>query len=181
MRCKKVRERLDDHVDGILAAREAEAVRDHLDACADCRDTSLALRAASSSLSSWQDIEPPADCFGRILFAIDALPAETLARPARRGAFSFLRRAESSGVARTRWMMTSGLAAAAAVMAAVLLTRPEPQRFRSMRARPFMTPAATAGPSWFQGGYHFDDSLLYDGASSAPRFAPVRLEFDGPR
>jgi hypothetical protein len=180
MRCKKVREHLDDHVDGLLAAREAEAVRDHLDACAECRDTSLALREASASLSSWQDVDPPAECFGRIMCAIDALPPETLARPARRGAFSFLRRRESAGSARTRWFMTSGLAAAAAVMAAVLLTRAEPLRVRRYRPQPAAAPTVAAA-SWLQ-GYDFDDSLLYhDGARSAPRLVPAGFGFDGPR
>jgi anti-sigma factor RsiW len=176
MRCKKVKERLEDHVDGLLAAREAEAVRDHLDACADCRDTSLALRAASASLSSWQDVEPPAECFGRIMSAIDALPVETLARPARRGVFSFLRRRETLDAARARWMVTSGLAAAAAVMAAVLLTRTEPQHYRRYRLQPAAT-VATAGPStWFQ-GYDFEDSLLYPGGRhAAPRLVPARFE-----
>ena len=50
MRCKKVKERLDDHVDGLLAAREAEAVREHLDACAECRETSLALRTYAEDI-----------------------------------------------------------------------------------------------------------------------------------
>jgi anti-sigma factor RsiW len=175
MRCKNVKERLDDHVDGLLAAREAEAVRDHLDACADCRETSLALRASTASLSSWQDVDPPAECFGRIMCAIDALPPETLARPARRGAFSFLQRAEPIGVARTRWMMTSGLAAAAAMMAAVLVTRTEPQRVRRLlRLQPAAATTVAGGP-W---GYDFDNSLLYHGDSPvAPRLTPARYEF----
>lgn len=176
MRCKKVKERLDDHVDGVLAAREAEAVRDHLDACAECRETSLALRAASSSLSSWRDVEPPAECFDRILGAIDALPPETLARPARSGAFSFRRRIESIGVARARWMVTSGLAAAAAVMAAVLLTRAEPLRLRRLRMQPAGS-AAMSVASWSP-FYDFDNSLLYHGDSRvAPRLTPARFEF----
>lgn len=184
MRCKKVLERLDDHVDGLLAAREAEAIRDHLDACADCRETSLALRAAAATLSSWQDIEPPAECFNRIMSAIDALPPESLARPARRGAFWFLPRIDPRSTARARWMVTSGLAAAAAVMAAVLITRTEPQRLRRFRLQPAMPTAAVVPASWFQ-GYDFDDSLLYHGGQrTESRFAPVRgdlLEFDGPR
>jgi len=177
MRCKKVKERLDDHVDGLLAAREAEAVRDHLDACVDCRETSLALRAATASLSSWQDVEPPAECFDRIMCAIDALPEETLTRPARRGALSFLPRVEPIGVARARWMVTSGLATAAAVMAAVLMTRTEPQRVRRLRMQPVATAAVAAG-SFFQGGYDIDNSLLYHGDSRvAPRMTPARYEF----
>lgn len=177
MRCKKVKERLDDHVDGLLAAREAEAVREHLDACAECRETSLALRAASSSLSSWQDAEPPAECFNRILLAIDAMPPETLVRPARRGARSFLPRTEAFGVARARWMATSGLAAAAAMMAAVLLTRSEPQTLRRLRLQP-PTTAVVAGPSWFRDDYKFDNGLLYHGGNFG---TPERPVFDGPR
>jgi anti-sigma factor RsiW len=177
MRCKKVRERLDDHVDGILAAREAEAVRDHLDACADCREMSLALRAASSSLSSWQDAEPPAECFNRILLAIDAMPPETLVRPARRGARLFSPHAEVFGVMRARWMATSGLAAAAAMMAAVMLTRTEPQTLRRLRLQPATT-AVVAGPSWLQDDYKFDNGLLYHGGNVG---APERPVFDGPR
>ena len=60
MRCKKVVLLLDDHVDGLLAAPEAEAIRDHLDGCRDCRETALALKAASASLSTWNDVEAPA-------------------------------------------------------------------------------------------------------------------------
>src|SRR5262245_10926247 len=176
MRCKKVKERLDDHVDGLLAAREAEAVRDHLDACAECRDTSLALRASSASLSSWQDVEPPAECFGRIMCAIDALPPETLARPARRGAFSFLRRSESIDVARARWFVTSGLAAAAAVMAAVLLTRAEPQRLRRFRMPAAATTVASNPSTWLQ-HEDFDDGLLYPGGRrQSPQLVPAWFE-----
>ena len=176
MRCKKVKERLDDHVDGLLAAREAEAVREHLDACAECRETSLALRAASSSLSSWRDVEPPAACFDRIMSAIDALPPETLARPARRGAFSFLPRVEAINISRLRWTVTSGLAAAAAVMAAVLVTRAEPQRIRRLKMQPAGS-AAMSVASWSP-FYDFDSSLLYHGDPRVgPRLTPARFEF----
>lgn len=37
MNCRKVREQLDEYVDGVLSADETAALRSHLAACADCR------------------------------------------------------------------------------------------------------------------------------------------------
>lgn len=170
MRCKKVLDRLDDHVDGLLAAPEAEAVRDHLDACVECRETSSALTAATSSLSKWHDAEPPADCFDKILSRIDNLPAEALDHPAPR---SFLRlpRFESVRAARVRWFATSGLAAAA-VLAAVQIPRAETRSMRRapQRASQMVTPVSAA--SWYQ-GYDFDNGLFYRG-QGRPAMQPVR-------
>jgi anti-sigma factor RsiW len=173
MRCKKVLERLDDHVDGLLAAPEAEAVRDHLDACVDCRETSAALTAATSSLSKWHDAEPPADCFDKILSRIDNLPAEALAHSAPRGFFSRLPRFESVRTARIRWFATSGLAAAAAVLAAVQLPRVETRGLH--RAAPRASQPVSGGisaASWYQ-GYDFDNGLFYRG-QGRPAMQPVR-------
>jgi len=172
MRCKKVLEHLDDHVDGLLAAPAAEAVRDHLDACFDCRETSAALTAATSSLSKWHDAEPPADCFDKILARIDNLPAEALEHSAPRGFFSRLPRFESVRTARVRWFATSGLAAAAAVLAAVQIPRVETRGLRraAPRAPQMVTPVSAA--SWYQ-GYDFDNGLFYRG-QGRPAMQPVR-------
>jgi anti-sigma factor RsiW len=172
MRCKKVMERLDDHVDGLLAAPEAEAIRDHLDACTDCRETSLALTAATSSLSKWNDAEPPADCFDKILSRIDSLPAEALEHSAPRGLLSRLPRFESVRTARIRWFATSGLAAAAAVLAAVQLSRVETHTVRRAPQRSGPTLQSVQAASWYQ-GYDFDNGLFYRG-QGRPATQPVR-------
>ena len=83
MRCPSVRRLIDDHVDGLLPAQEAEQVRDHLDDCRDCRETALAAKAASTSLAAWGDLEPPVHCLDAIWTKIDALPPDALDRPAR--------------------------------------------------------------------------------------------------
>ena len=110
MRCPRVLQLIDDHVDGLLPAREAEDVRDHLDQCRDCRDTAVAAKAASTSLAVWGDLDPPAACFDQILSKIDALPADALRRPAHRPV-------RAAPVRLLRWAGPS-LAAAAAVVAA---------------------------------------------------------------
>lgn len=160
MRCKKVLERLDDHVDGLLAAPDAEAIRAHLDLCTECRETSLALSAATASLASWGDAEPPADCFDKILARIDALPPEALAHTPPRGLLSRLPSFESVRAARIRWMATSGMAAAAAVLSAVLLSQAEQRPVRRGRLAPAATSVATTSASWLQ-GYDWDDGLYY--------------------
>jgi anti-sigma factor RsiW len=162
MRCKKVMERLDDHVDGILPPTESSEIRDHLDRCDECRETSLALKAASTSLATWNDVELPSDCFDKILARIDALPPDALQRTAPRGLFSRLLRIESVRAARVRWMATSGLAAAAAVLASVLISRVETHPVRRLRQAPEAQYVGTPA-SWFK-GYDFDNGLLYRGA-----------------
>jgi anti-sigma factor RsiW len=171
MRCKKVLERLDDHVDGLLAAPEAEAVRDHLDRCVDCRETSLALTAASTSLAKWGDAEPPADCFEKILGRIHALPPDAVSRPAARAPFLRLRHLEPVRAARLRWFATSGMAAAAAVLAAVLLSRTEARTVHRFQPRVPTSVASAAAGSWYQ-GYYFDNDLYYRG-QGRPALQPV--------
>ena len=83
MRCSAVLRLIDDHVDGLLPAQEAEQVRDHLDDCRDCRETAAAAKAASTSLAAWGDLDPPVQCLDAIWAKIDALPPDALARPAR--------------------------------------------------------------------------------------------------
>lgn len=113
MRCSKTRTLIDDHADGLLPAREAELVRDHLEACAECRDLAFAAKAASVSLARWGDLEPPKDAFAGILARIDGLPPESLARPAFRPARPTLLR---------RFAMPAGVAAAAALLAVVSMS-----------------------------------------------------------
>ena len=174
MRCKKVMERLDDHVDGLLAAPEAEAIRDHLDLCTECRETSLAMKAASASLATWNDAEPPAACFDKILARIDAIPAEALLPPAPRAFFSRLPRFETVRAARVRWFATSGLAAAASVLAMVNLSRTEAHAVRRVaREQPAAAPSTSA--SWLQ-GYDFDDGLFRQRATRPYLPAGSRFE-----
>jgi anti-sigma-K factor RskA len=113
MRCDRVQELLDDHVDGLLPAEDAESVRDHLDACRECRETAVAARAASTSLASWGDHEPPPCCFDQILAKIDALPPGALSRPAPA-------RAARRPARRFSWRVPA-LAAAAAAVAVVAI------------------------------------------------------------
>lgn len=171
MRCKKVLERLDDHVDGLLAAPEAEQIRAHLDLCTECRETSFALSAATASLSSWNDAELPSDCFDKILARIDALPPEALAPRAPRSFFDRLPSFESVRAARIRWMATSGMAAAAAILSAVLLSQADPRPARRLKLAPSPNAVVTDNASWFQ-GYDWDNGLLYQ-RSRRPLLQPV--------
>lgn len=174
MRCKNVLDRLDDHVDGILPMADAEAIRDHLDSCTDCRETALALRAASNSLGGWNDVDPPDGCFDAILARVQMLPEEALERGmprARLARLAQLAQLESVNAARMRWMATSGLAAAAAVMTALVVTQPEQRVERRFRQQP-AAEAVTTSASWFQ-GYDFDDGLHYRG--SPPVRQPLRI------
>jgi len=124
--CASVLRRIDDHVDGLLPAEEAERVRDHLDRCGDCRETALAAKAASTSLAAWGDLDPPGDCFDRILSKIDALPPAALERPA------FVAARRPSALRTLRGWAPTAAAAAAVVTAFVLwdggATRPAPIR-----------------------------------------------------
>ena len=176
MRCKTVLERLDDHVDGILAATESEAIRNHLDGCKECRETGLAVNAASASLSAWNDIDPPADGFQQILARLETLPLEAFERPVhavapRNRIAQFLPWFETPRAERIRWMSTSGLAAAAAVLAAVLIARTEPRPVRRLRAEP-MPSVMNAEASWFHGS-DFDNGLLYL-SNGRPAAQPAR-------
>lgn len=175
MRCKKVIALLEDHVDGLLPVPQSEEIRDHLDVCADCRETSLALKVTTSRLAAWSDDEPPADCFDRILSRIEALPAEAYDRPVMRHV-SRMAYLDALSAARLRWFATSGLAAAAAVLATLVVSRPEepsvrrvqPQRSAAIAARGFET-----NPQSFQ-GYDFDDGLLYEGSAGGASLRMVR-------
>jgi anti-sigma factor RsiW len=110
MRCAKTRTLIDDHADGLLPTREAELVRDHIEACAGCRDLAFAAKAASASLSRWGDLDPPQEAFDRILARVESLPPESLDRPAFRA---------PRPAAWRRLALPAGLAAAAALFAVV--------------------------------------------------------------
>jgi anti-sigma factor RsiW len=146
MRCTRVRLLIDDHVDGLLPAADAEAVRDHLDACRDCRETAAAARAASTSLAVWGDLEPPAPCFDQILAKIHALPADVRERPARVSRLDLFRERAR------RWTVPS-VAAAAAVVAGIAVVertnRAAPRRVQfPATAHVAFTPAAARVPAW---------------------------------
>jgi anti-sigma factor RsiW len=112
MRCSTVQTLIDDHADGVLPAREAEAVRDHLEACAPCRDLAFAAKAASASLAQWGDLDPPADGFAKLMSRIEALPPEALRPAAKIHQLSQWRL-----IPRKQWSMPAGVAAAAALLA----------------------------------------------------------------
>lgn len=184
MRCKTVKERLDDHVDGLLPAGESGAIRDHLDLCTDCRETAMATKAATDSLATWDDIEPPADCFDKILLKLEALPLEVYehARPvAPRGFFSRLPSFDTARTVRARRLLTGGLAAAATVLGAALVVRAEahaprrPAREASVNGVSARSPSAPVetGPALWQAGYEFDDALYY-GTPAGPAAQPIR-------
>jgi anti-sigma factor RsiW len=110
MRCSRVKTRIDEHADGLLPAGEAEAVRDHLEACGACRDLAFAAKAASASLRQWGDLEPPADGFAKLMARIEALPPDAMRAPA-----PVLQLRPQSFY--EKWAMPAGVAAAAAVVA----------------------------------------------------------------
>jgi hypothetical protein len=126
-RCDDVLRRIDDHVDGLLPAEEAESVRDHLDTCRDCRETAFAAKAASTSLAVWGDLDPPAACFDQILHRIQTLPPHALRRPAR---------STSGRRAWARIVRISLPVAAAAVMVAAIATEAPGRERATVRFAP---------------------------------------------
>ena len=76
MSCPKDREQLSAYFDGELSAGEAEALRAHLEDCADCRAELDALRAAARALSALPAVSAPDDLKAKILAAVEA-EAET--------------------------------------------------------------------------------------------------------
>jgi len=176
-----VTELLDDHVDGLLPAPEAEAIRDHLDACGPCRETLLAMKAASASLSTWNDAEPPADCFEKIRAKIAAIPDEALATRAPRRAIPMMPRFSEIDVAKCRRVATGSLAAAAAVLGAIVVTHPATRS--THRLRPTTIPSVELGSAaWFPGS-SLDDGLRYEinGRPVWPRARPAAFEIAAPR
>lgn len=126
LRCARVRRRIDDHVDGLLPARDSEEVRDHLDRCTACCEAALLARCASVSMARWTPSEPPADCFDAILRRVDSLPPEALAprTPPRRTSW-------------TRFALPAGIAAAAVVVVSIVTTQRDEARARAARAEAF--------------------------------------------
>ncbi len=173
MRCKRVLDRLDDHVDGLLAVPKAEAIRDHMDACDDCRETALAMRAASTSLATWNDVEPPADGFEKILARLEALPLEAFehAAPPPRGFLARMPRLASIHGGDVRRFTTAGLAAAAGLLAAAVVYRTDAPTTRHLRLQP-NADGMSAPSALFPAGYDFDDGLLHNAPRGALR--PVR-------
>jgi len=179
MRCKKVMDRLDDHVDGLLPAPEAEEIRDHLDLCVECRETSLALKAATASLATWCDADAPPACFDKIMAKIDALPPEALRHPVRRGLVPMTPRFDAFDVARYRRVATGGLAAAAAVLGALVVTRTETIATRRARQSPQNSTIVGTPAGWSPSPF-FDNGLFYqrDGRATwprAPHSSPLEL------
>ena len=182
MRCSSILRRIDDHVDGVLPAPVAEQVRDHLDACGDCREIAEAARLATTSLAVWDAAEmPSAACFDSILRRVETLPPE-----------AFGRRTAVSPWA--RWAFPAGLAAAAAVVAAILVAHrdgddPFSPRFEPLRGEPLAARLTQLRPG--EEFVHVGDRRLDDGVrrrGANPRrdpapVVPVRFDlgFGGPR
>ncbi|MCE9634600.1 MAG: zf-HC2 domain-containing protein [Planctomycetes bacterium] len=143
MNCERVLRNIDDHVDGLLPAEEAESVRDHLDTCRDCRETAAASKAASTSLAVWGDLDPPSACFDQIMAKIQALPPETLERGAARNA---RRNVAPTHRRILRWAVPSVAAAAAVVVAFVGTEHRAPKSARVPGAGP-VAASAIASPS----------------------------------
>ena len=179
MRCTRVLRRIDDHVDGLLPAPEAESIRDHLDACAECREAAEVARVSSTSLASWDQVVAPSDgCFDAILRRVGSLPPETLAR---RPAPPW-----------SRWASPVALAAAAAVVAAVLTAnRDDPSRPTTRAAVRPETLSARLALRSVDESVHVVDQRLDDGVrrrAANPRrdtvpVVPVMFDmgFGGPR
>jgi anti-sigma factor RsiW len=78
-------EQLDDYVDGVLSTAEAEQVKAHIAACAECARAERKLRNLLQSAAALpQSIEPPAEVWANV-------QARTTARPARAAALWSLR------------------------------------------------------------------------------------------
>jgi anti-sigma factor RsiW len=111
MNCEQIRARLEDHLDGRLAAREAAGVAEHLSRCGDCREAHNGLAAlAVAARALPREIAPTRDLW----------PAVAQRLPSRREL-------------RVRWLRenarplsTFGLLAAAAVVALILLPATPP-------------------------------------------------------
>jgi anti-sigma factor RsiW len=183
MRCKNVLDRLDDHVDGLLPVAEAADVRDHLDLCRECRETAMAVKAATTSLADWADAAPSDECFQKILARLEALPVEAFERAAAANAAAvrpagFLDRPR---VVLFRRVATGGLAAAATVLGALVVSRTAdvrgPRHVRETAA-PMSSATFRSAPTvpWMEGAA-FDDDLYYPNAVAPMRRRPDVLEF----
>ena len=128
MTCEQVREQLDDYIDGELGEAEFQEVELHLAECAGCRQEERAVRAVVALAAGLpRHLEPTGDLWPGIADEI-----------ARRRRFTLVQ----SVVARPAVRWAAGLAAAAAVVAALWFvprgTPPAPQV-----AGPAPTPDAT--------------------------------------
>jgi anti-sigma factor RsiW len=103
--CHDVMDRLDDHVDGALAEREAADLESHLAACAACREEARRLRALLAGAAALpREMEPRRDLWPGIAARIAALGSA--GRPGR------------------SWWTPAALAAAAAVLMALAAQLP---------------------------------------------------------
>jgi anti-sigma factor RsiW len=117
MTCERVRERLDDYLDGELGEAEFQELELHLSGCAACREEERSLRAVVALAAALpREQEPPRDLWPTI--------AGGIARRRRFAALSFFAERPAA-----RW--TAGLAAAATVVLAVWVvargTAPRPE------------------------------------------------------
>ena len=78
MDCDGLRGVLLDHVDGLLGRDEAEAARAHLVSCAGCRRLQEEVRRNFAALDAWEDEEPPAGSFDRLVARLPGGPRATV-------------------------------------------------------------------------------------------------------
>ena len=106
MKCRKVQAVLSEYLEGDLRARQADPVREHLAACADCKRELVRLRSALGSLARTGALARPAPDLGDLHRRIAAAEARRLA-PRWRWTYA-LAPAASLLVALTVWLSTSG-------------------------------------------------------------------------
>jgi hypothetical protein len=75
MRCKTLKKLLTDFVDGRLAERRADQVREHLARCPACREDEAAARVVPEALKAWEDSPPPEDGLARLEARIALAPS----------------------------------------------------------------------------------------------------------
>jgi len=115
-------EQLSLYADGMLTAAEAERVRTHLAACADCRGEWEALQHTLALLRSLPAEEPPADLTAAIMARVRA-EAATTARRSRFGRGS-------------RWAMTAAAAVFVLFVAGLVADRWSPSGPGVLSSRP---------------------------------------------
>jgi hypothetical protein len=64
--CKIIRKMLSGYIDGALTAAEAEAVREHLGECGECREVHDSMNAIIACMNGMERVPPPADFLEKV-------------------------------------------------------------------------------------------------------------------
>ena len=64
--CKIIRKMLSGYVDGALTVAEAEAVREHLEECGECREVHDSMSSIIACMNGMEKVPPPADFLGKV-------------------------------------------------------------------------------------------------------------------